>query len=129
MRRSAPREVDVPTVEEIQGGLSISSFQELRNLLGVTEATLGRHLSISPATLYRRLASGRFTVQESDRLAQLTRLYAKAVEVLGDHDSARDWFLAPNASLANKRPFDLADTDPGCVEVERLLGRIEYGVF
>jgi putative toxin-antitoxin system antitoxin component (TIGR02293 family) len=129
MSRNAAPGVDVPTTEEVQAGLHVRTFQKLSRLLGLAEVTLGRHLSISPATLYRRLASGRFTVQESDRLARLARLYARALDVLGDHESVRDWFMAPNPSLGGKKPFDLIHTDPGCVEVERLLGRIEHGVF
>lgn len=129
MSRNAALEVDVPTAEEVQAGLNVDTFQKLSHLLGLAEVTLGRHLSIAPATLYRRLASGRFTAQESDRLARLARMYARALDVLGDHESVRDWFMASNASLGGKKPFDLTHTDPGCVEVERLLGRIEYGVF
>jgi putative toxin-antitoxin system antitoxin component (TIGR02293 family) len=121
--------MDVPTAEEVQAGLRVGTFQKLSHVLGLAAGTLGRHLSIAPATLYRRLASGRFTAQESDRLARLARLYARALDVLGDSESARVWFMASNPSLGGRKPFDLTRTDPGCVEVDRLLGRIEYGVF
>jgi putative toxin-antitoxin system antitoxin component (TIGR02293 family) len=129
MSRNAALKIDVPTVQEVQTGLPSGTFRKLSHVLGLAEVTLGRHLSIPPATLYRRLSTGRFTSEESDRLARLTRLYARALDVLGDRESVRDWFMAPNPSFGGKRPFDLTQTDPGSVEVERLLGRIEYGVF
>jgi uncharacterized protein (DUF2384 family) len=35
----------------------------------------------------------------------------------------------PNPSIGFAVPLELCSTDPGCVEIERLLYRIEYGVF
>jgi uncharacterized protein (DUF2384 family) len=35
----------------------------------------------------------------------------------------------PHPSVGFAVPLELCSTDPGCVEVERLLYRIEYGVF
>ena len=128
MSRNAGLKMNVPTVRGVQTGLPAGTFRKLSRLLGLAEVTLARHLSIAPATLYRRLSTGRFTSEESDRLARLTRLYARALDVLGDRESVRNWFMAPNPSLGGKKPFDLTLTDPGCVEVERLLGRIENGV-
>jgi putative toxin-antitoxin system antitoxin component (TIGR02293 family) len=75
------------------------------------------------------MASGKFTSQESDRLARLIRLFNRGFEVLGNNESAQEWFNTPNPSLGGETPLTLSESDPGCVEVERLLGRIEEGVF
>ena len=118
-----------PSARDIENGLPIKSFEQLSSLLGFSEGALARHLGIAPATFYRRMASGRFNAQESDRLARLIRLVARAVEVLGNDESAKEWFQTPNPSLGEQSPFSLTQSDPGCTEVERLLGRIEEGVF
>jgi len=96
--------MSVPTVREVQTGLPAGTFRKVSHLLGLAEVTLARHLSIAPATVDHRLSTGRFTSEESDRLARLTRLYARALDVLGDRESVRDWFMAPNPFLGGKKP-------------------------
>jgi putative toxin-antitoxin system antitoxin component (TIGR02293 family) len=75
------------------------------------------------------MASGRFTVQESNRLARLIRLFSRCVQVLGNDESAKEWFHTPNPSLRGMTPLSDSQSDPGSAEVERLLGRIAEGVF
>lgn len=129
MRSAASLLSKAPSSRDVQNGLPMKSFEQLSSLLGVSKEALGRHLGIAPATLYRRMASGRFSAQESDRLARLMRLLGRGVEVLGNDESAREWFQTPNPSLGGQIPFSLTQSDPGCIEIERLLGRIEEGVF
>ena len=129
MSRSVDLEIDLPSRKEVQAGLRVQTFERLSRVFGLTEPNLARHLAIPPATLYRRRSSGRFSRAESDRMARLARLYLRGLSVLGGREPVREWFMAPNPSLGGRKPFDLTDTDPGCVEVDRLLGRIEYGVF
>ena len=126
---SHARALTAPTAEDVLTGLPVKRFKSLARSLGLDNETLGRQLGIAPATLYRRINAGKFTSQEGDRLARLLRLYARALEVLGNPESVREWFMTANPSSGGSRPFDLVKTDPGCVEVDRLLGRIEYGVF
>lgn len=66
---------------------------------------------------------------ESDRIARLSRIYERAEEVFESADSAREWMKTTNPSIGFGVPLELCSTAPGCVEVERLLYRIEYGVF
>ncbi len=66
---------------------------------------------------------------QSDRIARLSRIYQRAKEVFESADSAREWMKTPNPSIGLGPPLELCSTDSGCVEVERLLYRIEYGVF
>jgi putative toxin-antitoxin system antitoxin component (TIGR02293 family) len=125
------REVDPqpPSPDAIQAGLPAESYVRLRTFLGATDQQLAEHLSIPMRTLQRRLAGNRFSSEEADRLTRLVRISKEAASTLGDLDSAREWMLTPNPSLDFKTPLELTATDTGCVEVERLLIRIEYGVF
>ena len=66
---------------------------------------------------------------ESDRITRLSRICQRAKEVFGSVDSAHEWMKTPNPSIGFSVPLELCSTDLGCVEVERLLYRIEYGVF
>jgi putative toxin-antitoxin system antitoxin component (TIGR02293 family) len=115
-----------PLVKE---GLGAGAYNDLRCALGVSDQKLADSLSIPARTLQRRLERGRFMPDESDRIARLSRIYQRTKEVFESADSAREWMLTSNPSLGFAVPLELCSTDPGCVEIERLLYRIEYGVF
>jgi len=53
---------------------------------------------------------------------------AHAIAVFGDRERAMDWLSTPNHLFGGKSPEEFAKTG-GAKEVERILIRIEYGVF
>jgi putative toxin-antitoxin system antitoxin component (TIGR02293 family) len=116
-------------VERIQAGLPMSEFDALRGLLELSGEELAEKLAISRSTLARRKKSGKLDREESDRLVRFVRLYARAVEVLGDEQGARSWLKTPARALNFVPPLTFAETEAGAREVENVLGRIEYGVF
>ena len=94
----------------------------------------------SQADVYRVVGSARtlqrkrtnrlaLSADESDRLARLARLLVRAEEALGDVEKSRRWLSSPNRSLGGQRPLTLLDSDAGALAVERVLGRIEHGVY
>ena len=128
--RSHPTEaLLVHTHGVVKDGLKAGAYDSLRSALGISDQKLADSLSIPIRTLQRRLERGRFMPDESDRIARLSRIYQRATEVFQSADSAREWMQTPNPSIGFAVPLELCSTDPGCVEVERLLYRIEYGVF
>lgn len=56
------------------------------------------------------------------------RVWSRAVEVLEDDDSARNWINRENRSLGGEVPLALLDTEVGYELVLDALARIEYGV-
>ena len=78
----------------------------------------------------RRLSQhSRLTAAESDRTVRLARVYATAVEMIGNGGKAVEWLRTPNRALGGELPLDRLDTDLGAREVEDILGRIAYGVY
>jgi putative toxin-antitoxin system antitoxin component (TIGR02293 family) len=65
---------------------------------------------------------------ESDRLYRLAKIQSKAVEVFQDKEVAVDWLKRPNRALGDI-PLQLLDTEAGADMVERVLTRIEHGVY
>lgn len=116
-------------VEHVRKGLPFSAFDELQAKLGVTEDRLAGLLGISRATLHRRKKSAHLESAESDRLARFERLFTHAVATFGDGDAARDWLAASGLDFNGEAPLDYADTEIGAQAVDRLLGRMEHGVF
>jgi putative toxin-antitoxin system antitoxin component (TIGR02293 family) len=60
---------------------------------------------------------------------ELERITARAEEALGDAERARRWINAPNRALSGRRPADLVTDEEGVQRLERVLGRIEHGVY
>jgi putative toxin-antitoxin system antitoxin component (TIGR02293 family) len=59
----------------------------------------------------------------------MARVYASAVEMIGDKQKAAEWLRTPNRALGGEKPLDQLDTDTGTRMVEDVLGRIAYGVY
>ena len=65
----------------------------------------------------------------SDRLYRPARLVAIARVVLEHDDKAVYWLTHEQPGLGDRRPIDLAKSEPGAREIENLLLRIEHGVY
>ena len=113
----------------IREGLPIAAFFDLQNRLRLTASVLGEVLALPTRTLQRRREEGRLSKEESDRLARLHRVYEEARRLLGSDSATAEWFNEPQIALAGSSPLALCDTEPGAREVERLIGRIENGVY
>ena len=116
--------------EAVKRGLPFSAFERVcaRIALSGTEAV--ELVASSSRTMARRKSRNqRLSATESDRLTRLARVYAKALDVLEDEEKARRWLHKPNRSLGGRVPLKFMDTDIGALEVERVLGRLEHGLF
>lgn len=128
---SAPQTVPPPAqvVERVQAGLAFHELEALREGLDVPMDRLSTNLGLSRATLHRRKASGRLTSAESDRVMRFARLLGQATRLFGGIEEARQWLKAPQRGLGGAVPLKYAETEAGAREVEKLLGRIDYGVY
>lgn len=112
----------------IEGGLDAATERRLRERLGLSLTELAGLLGTSPRTLGRRQEEGRLSPEESDRLYRYARLFERAVEVLGDEESACTWMKTDQLRLGGRVPLEVARFEPGAREVEDLLGRVERGL-
>lgn len=114
----------------VRKGLPAGSVSALAERLHVGNSILSRKLGIPQRTLTRRLSNASLlTPAESDRTVRMARVYANAVEMIGDEAKAIEWLNTPNRALGGERPLDQLDTDMGARMVEDILGRIAYGVY
>jgi putative toxin-antitoxin system antitoxin component (TIGR02293 family) len=87
-------------------------------------------LGISHKTLSRmRATAQKLDTVASDRLYRTARIVSLAIDVLEAEAPAVSWLKRPQIGLGGKRPLALLTTDAGTVEVERLLLRMEHGVY
>jgi len=128
--KSYPLENDLEMAALVLAGLPAAVLKRLGAFLGIRAAKVGSIVNISEKTLDRRLKSGaRLKPDESERIARLMRIVDLAVTVLDSQDSARRWLQRPLRELGGRTPLQMTATEPGAREVERVLGRIEHGIF
>jgi putative toxin-antitoxin system antitoxin component (TIGR02293 family) len=98
--------------------------------LAVGDDMLAELLGISTKTLSRTRAScARLDPVVSDRLLRVARISVLACEVLENEERARGWLKRSQVGLGGRTPLSFLAADLGCAEVERLLLRIEDGVY
>lgn len=116
-------------VDAVRDGLPADRFDALRDAMKISTAELARAVGISESTLSRRRSSGSFNKNESERILRVARVFADAIRVMEGVENARTWMKESARALGGESPIRFVDTEPGVREVERLLGRIEHGVY
>lgn len=116
----------IPLIED---GLPYDSLVRVLEALDISRDRLSVILGIPKRTLARRKQQKKLAREESDRLYRIARLVVKATAVLGTQEKSRAWLKKPNRALGNAVPLELAATDAGATEIEKVLDRIHHGVF
>ena len=67
---------------------------------------------------------------KSDESSRYSRLLKSATRLMNGNEAvAKRWLRTPLLILGDKSPLEHACTEVGAREVERLIGRIEHGVY
>jgi putative toxin-antitoxin system antitoxin component (TIGR02293 family) len=115
---------------QIEKGLPNSAVDRFLRNTGFTLDQLLDLVQIAPRTFMRRKAQGRLSSSESDRLVRVARVFARALYFFdGDAAAATEWLTEAQYSFGGIPPVDLMRTEVGALEVERLIGQLEHGVF
>jgi len=114
----------------VKKGLPYRSFERFRRNTSLSLERVAALIDIPRRTMTRRKREGRFLPDESDRLLRASRLFGKTLELFeGDRDAATEWLTTAQPALGGTIPLDLARTEVGAREVERLVGRLEHGII
>jgi putative toxin-antitoxin system antitoxin component (TIGR02293 family) len=128
--KSYPLENDPEMAALILAGLPTTVLRKVAAFLGLRPAKIGSLVNINEKTLERRLkAHARLKPDESERVARLMRIISFATAALESEAHAREWLNRPLRELGGRTPLQMTATEPGAREVERVLGRIEHGIF
>jgi putative toxin-antitoxin system antitoxin component (TIGR02293 family) len=114
---------------QVQQGFPIRAVEDVIDA-GMIEPRMMYEIVVPRRTLaHRKQKDQPLTPEQSDRLARILRVYSRAEEALGSLDKASRWLHKGNRALRGKRPVELLGTDAGSRAVEKILGRIEHGIF
>ncbi len=82
---------------------------------------------IIPEATYKRRRE-LLTVEESERVERLARIFASADFVFDSADDARQFLITPHALLRDRTPLEVSLTELGARQVEDILWRLFYGI-
>ncbi len=117
-------------IERIEEGFPYRTLERLQEALAISGQEIADVVRIPARTLARRKKEGRLRPEESERVLRISRLVELATRFHnGDLGHARSWLKSPKRALDGRTPLAMARTEVGAREVERLLGRLEHGVY
>ena len=117
-------------ISKIEDGFSYQAFEELQDQLELSTSELAELLQIPRRTLSRRKSEGRLPPDESERLLRFSRVLHTSLELFkGNREFTLKWLRAANQALGGETPLEMTRTEIGAHEVEKLIGRLEHGVF
>lgn len=126
-----PASGGISLINAIQKGFPVDSINRLNAELGWSKMALLEIMGINERSFARRKAeNGLLKTDESERVARLIRIIDAATDLFeGNRIAALEWIRRPAPALGGLPPVDMLASEAGALEVNRLIGRLEYGVF
>ncbi|MGC4234315.1 MAG: DUF2384 domain-containing protein [Niabella sp.] len=116
-------------ISYIREGIPKKALDHLAEVMALSDAELSAVLHVSDRTLRRYTSSQKLNPEQSERVLELARLYARGADVFEDMESFKLWMESPVGALGNKKPKSFLDTSMGIALLMEELGRIEHGIF
>lgn len=113
----------------VEAGLPLTAMSHFVAASGVELKDIYETVIPARTLKHRRARREPLSVDESDKLARLVRVWTQAVSVLGDAPRATAWLHAPKHRFDGRTPMQMLRTEIGGRMVEELLGQIESGFF
>jgi len=114
---------------EVERGLPLTKLEEFSAYSGIAVKDLLEVVIPARTLKHRRQKQEPLSLDESDRLARVARLYELGVRVFGNPDKARRWLTKPKDRFGERSPLTMMHTELGGRSVEEMLYQIDEGVF
>jgi putative toxin-antitoxin system antitoxin component (TIGR02293 family) len=114
-------------VKAARNGIPKKSIDALAKKLNVPVSDLAKYLHVSERTLQRYEPDKILSPDLSDHVLQITKVYARCLEVFEDKKNAAYWLKESCIAFGNIAPIELLDTSTGIEMVFDELTRMEYG--
>ena len=110
-------------------GVPLSALEEFATQSGIPVRDLLDVVIPARTLKHRRVRKEPFSLDESDRLARVMRLYELAVRVFGNPEKARRWLSDSKHRFEERSPLSMMRTELGGRQVEEWLIQIDEGMF
>ncbi|MGO8758869.1 MAG: antitoxin Xre/MbcA/ParS toxin-binding domain-containing protein [Terracidiphilus sp.] len=115
--------------KDVERGLPLSTIEEFSAYSGIAMKSLLGVVIPARTLKHRRERKESLSIDESDRLARVAKMYELAVKVYGDREAGTKWLIKPKDRFQEHSPLDLLRTEAGADAVEEFLYQIDEGVF
>jgi len=116
-------------VAHIESGVPLAAMSRFVSVSGVPLSEIYNIVIPARTLKHRRARRQRLSIDESDKLARLVRVFQKAEKVFGDTAIAHDWLATPKKRFDSRTPMDMLRTEVGARRVEEMLGQVDHGMF
>lgn len=110
-------------------GIKKSSLKSLAAHLGITMEVMSRLLHSSHRNIQRKDEDALLDTLKTEKVLELAAFAQRGIDVTGSKEAFIDWLHSPLVSLSNKSPLEFLDTSFGIQLLQKLLGRLEQGVY
>lgn len=117
-------------IRQTRQGVLRGEADRVAHLVGINDKELSAALGISESYLHRLRVDQPLGREASERLLLLENLLVHALDTFeGRHETVLHWLRTPLRELAEQTPLEALDTVTGYTLVDRVLGRLDYGIF
>ncbi len=113
----------------VEKGVPLSALEEFASYSGFSLKELLEVVIPARTLKHRRERKEPLSVDESDRMARVARLYEFSVRIFGDREKARRWLLRSKQRFEERSPLSMMRTEAGGRQVEEWLIQIDEGMF
>ncbi|WP_169540045.1 type II RES/Xre toxin-antitoxin system antitoxin [Niabella aurantiaca] len=116
-------------IDRIREGLPKKALDHLAGVMGISDVEMAGIIHTSDRTLRRYTPAQKLSAEQSERIIELARLYARGTDVFDGLDAFKTWMTTPVDALGAQKPMTFLDTSMGIELLMDELGRIEQGIF
>ena len=114
---------------EIERGLPLSTLEEFSAYSGIAVKDLLEVVIPARTLKHRRQKQEPFSLDESDRLGRVARMYELAVKVYGDREDGRKWLCGRKHRFDDRTALEMLRSEAGEKAVKDFLIQIDEGMF
>lgn len=115
--------------KDVERGLPLSMLDEFSAYSGIAVKDLLEVVIPARTLKHRKARKEPLSVDESDRLARVAKMYEFAVKVYGDRDDGRKWLLGKKRRFDGRTALEMLRTETGEHAVQEILIQIDEGMF
>ena len=114
---------------EIERGLPLSILEEFSAYSGIAVKDLLEVVIPARTLKHRRQRQEPLSLDESDRLARVAKMYELAVKIYDDREDGRKWLCGKKSRFDGKTALEMLRTEAGEQAVRDFLIQIDEGYF
>lgn len=115
-------------IDVIRTGVPARVVVDMVRYFDVPKSDIFKVLRTPESTAHKLIKDNRsLDAGASERVVRVADIARIAEETFGEREAATQWLTTPNLALGGATPFSMLDTEPGAIEVRRILSAINHG--